>query len=58
MLVYRGCRKEELVKLFDKYDMNDIGNYFSITEVNNHNYELNQKYLHFLKKKIVYCTFY
>lgn len=51
MLVYRVCRKEEILKLFDKYDMNDIGNYFSITEVNNHHYEPNQKYLHFFKDK-------
>lgn len=51
MLVYRICKKEEIEKLFKNHNIVDIGNCFSLTEVNNHQYEPNQKYLHFFKEK-------
>lgn len=51
MLVYRICKKEEIEKLFKNHNIEDIGNCFSLTEVNNHHYEPNQKYLHFFKDK-------
>ena len=51
MLVYRVCSKEEIDKLFQNRDIKDIGNYCTKTDVNNHEYEENSKYIHFFKEK-------
>lgn len=55
MLVYRICDKEEIDKLFENYNIEDIGfkivdkNYYGVYKPNNHKYKNNKKYLHFFK---------
>ena len=51
MLVYRVSSQKEIDKLFQNRDIKDIGNYCTKTDVNNHEYEENSKYIHFFKEK-------
>lgn len=53
MIVYRICDKEEIEKLFENHNINDIGfkivdkNYYGAYKPNNHKYRKGRKYLHF-----------
>ena len=58
MYVYRICDKEEIDIIFNYKSFKLVGDYGSKyiknqieRNVNNHNYDENEKYLHFFKKK-------
>ena len=58
MLVYRLCDKEEIQELLNTKSFYNIGRFCNINSMlNNHKYQVNQKYLHFLKIMIVYSIF-
>lgn len=51
MLVYRICKKTEIEKIFIDNNFANVGYNFSISNLNNHNYNENCKYLHFFPQK-------
>lgn len=51
MLVYRICKEKEISQIFNHYNFNEIGQYYKKTDINNHNYDENELYLHFFIKK-------
>lgn len=51
MLVYRVCKNIEFKKILNENNFNNIGNYFTKTNLNTHNYDEKYKYLHFFKDK-------
>ena len=51
-IVYRICRKTEIKKILKLTDFSKIGNSFSKNICcNTHNYDENELYMHFFKKK-------
>ena len=48
MLVYRLCRKDEILKILDTRNIDTIGQqWINTPESNTHIYQKGQKYLHF-----------
>jgi len=51
MIVYRVCKENEINEIIKNKDFSYIGCNLNNTNLNNHNYEKNQLYLHFFPDK-------
>ncbi len=51
MLVYRICKEQEISQIFTEYDFSRVGQQCKKTNINTHNYDENELYLHFFLKK-------
>lgn len=49
MIVYRVCKKNEIDKIFEDNNFQNVGSNYYGTTINNHDYDVEKKYLHFFQ---------